>query len=623
MLERIAAKIRKSSFEMIKNAESGHLGACSSSAELVTALYFHTLNYDIENSKHPVRDRVLVRGHLGPLRYSLFSLLGWIDESELCGYRSLGSRLQGHESMDIPGVDLTPSGSLGMLLSYGAGIALSAKKLKKNFLTYVFLGDGEEQEGNVSEAARHIGNLGLDNIICIIDKNGKQLSGPTIEHDGSSNLNEIWKGYGWDVREISNANSFEEIVPVYDDLVNRKGPVVVVVNTTKGKYLKGAECNHCGYHTISSCPSEVVDEGILEQKKIVEMNNFCLEKEVEGFIVHKSLDDSKSGQSRPIETKVKIDANIDKGNLVDTLIDYVNKLHSIMEEQDARLYILTADLIGKDQVRELGIKDPTTYVDVGIREQHMIGLAHGISQTDPNARILINAGDAFLYRSLDQLNACAQSRSPMVIVGDDGGLSGAKNGSTHQSSGQPGALLTMPGIRVLEPADSGDLINCLNLAFTEYDVPTYIRLHTLPTANFRNINRGFDYYLVFDSDCSHEITIVGSGMTTKACVEAARILEEKGIGSRVINVVNKKGLDDGFNQLVVGDKPCLCVYNGNSFILTSAVADSILKSRRRNVPSILKGHGFEMGRSGSLEDLVRHFGFDGPGIAKTINAGLL
>ncbi len=153
-LEAIAAELRKRAFETIKVAKSGHLGASSSSTELMTALYFHRLNYDIGNSKHPERDRILVRGHLGPLRYSLFSLLGWINETELQSYRSLGSRLQGHESMSLPGVDLTPSGSLGMLLSYGAGIALVAKKKRKNFLTYVFLGDGEEQEGNVSEAAR-------------------------------------------------------------------------------------------------------------------------------------------------------------------------------------------------------------------------------------------------------------------------------------------------------------------------------------------------------------------------------------------------------------------------------------------------------------------------------------
>jgi len=88
--------------------------------------------------------------------------LGWLDKNELKTYRSLGSRLQGHESMDlIPGVDITPSGSLGMVLSYGVGAALSGRKQGKGFRVYAFLGDGEEQEGNVAEAARHAARLSL------------------------------------------------------------------------------------------------------------------------------------------------------------------------------------------------------------------------------------------------------------------------------------------------------------------------------------------------------------------------------------------------------------------------------------------------------------------------------
>ena len=622
ILDAIAAKLRKSAFETVRNARSGHLGAISSSTELMTALYFHTLNYELSDSKHPERDRVLVRGHLGPLRYSIFSLLGWIDESELTSYRSLGSRLQGHESMNLPGVDITPSGSLGMLLSYGTGTALAAKKMGKNFLTYVFLGDGEEQEGNISEAARHAGSLRLDNLVCILDKNKKQLSRPTNENDASSDIRKIWDGYGWNVREISDGNSFDEIIPVYESLIDRKGPVIIIANTTKGKYLEGAEINSCGYHTISSCPIEVVNKGITQQQRILERTNHDVIEEVRKVTTHKTLG-SKSRFASPIKTNIKIRNSFNRNNLVDTLVDYVNELQPTIEKQDARLYFITADLIRKDQVDELGIRDPTIYIDVGIREQHMLGLAHGISQTDPNARILINAGDAFLYRSLDQLHACAQSKSPMVIIGDDGGLSGAKNGSTHQSSGQPGALLTMPGIRFLEPADNQDLVNCLNFAFTEYNEPTYIRLHTLPIRDFNVEGRTVNYYPVFESKGLQELTIVGSGMTVSGCVEAARILEERDIGSRVINVVNPKSLCKEFNELIVDSKPCLCVYNGNPFVLTSAVSESVLRSKKRNTPSVLKGHGFELGTSGSLEDLIRYFKLDGKGIVNTINKELL
>lgn len=100
----------------------------------------------LKNPKHPHRDYVLVRGHIGPLRYNIFCHLGWMDKSEMITYREFGSRLHGHEDMNIvPGVDLTPSGSLGMLLSYSVGACISLKNLKISNKTWCFLGDGEEQ----------------------------------------------------------------------------------------------------------------------------------------------------------------------------------------------------------------------------------------------------------------------------------------------------------------------------------------------------------------------------------------------------------------------------------------------------------------------------------------------
>ena len=198
VLSTLAIEVRKSAFDTIINANSGHLGGNSSSVELLTCLYFGgILKFDLNNSQNENRDRVLIRGHEGPVRYKIFSLMGLFPESELKTYRQFGSILQGHEDMHTtPGVDITPSGSLGMILSYGVGSAISAKEKGLNYKTFVFLGDGEEQEGNVSEAARHASNLGLDNLVCILDKNNKQLSRATCESDGGVDIKKIWEGYG-------------------------------------------------------------------------------------------------------------------------------------------------------------------------------------------------------------------------------------------------------------------------------------------------------------------------------------------------------------------------------------------------------------------------------------------
>ncbi|MDP2749391.1 MAG: transketolase C-terminal domain-containing protein, partial [Nanoarchaeota archaeon] len=596
-LEAIASEVRRGVFDIIKNAKSGHLGGCSSSVELMTALYFGgVLNYNAGNPRDASRDRVLVRGHLGPLRYKIFSLIGWIPEEELLTYRQLDSRLQGHEDMKlVPGVDITPSGLLGMLLSYGVGSGLVSKKTGINYKTFVFLGDGEEQEGNVSEAARHASNISLDNLICILDKNGKQLSRSTQRSDSNTDIKKMWEGYGWDVLEIKNGHDFDEIMHTYGKLAEIKRPTFIVANTIKGKGLSGCIDSICGYHTISRCTPECLDEGIKAEEENLKKLNVKIQEAVTELIPR---NESIEVLNFPSSVAFNIDL-IRSKNLVDSFFEYSNQIVKEAKRNNIRLYAMTADLIKDDQVSELGFDDPVIYVDVGIREQHMIAMAHGISVSDPQSKIFINPNDAFLYRALDQLNAAAQGKSDMVLVGDDGGLSGGKNGSTHQSTGQPGALISMPGVTLLEPADSVDLGLCLEKAFSEIKGPVYIRIHS---ADFNFIDlekRNVEYYITHDSEFP-DITIVSSGLPTVPATNSAMLLKREGIEARVINVINMNSLDYEFSKMVVHRKPLFTFYNGNPEILSSTVSNALLKNVG-NVPSQIISHGFLIGASGPID----------------------
>ncbi|MBI4994774.1 transketolase, partial [Candidatus Peregrinibacteria bacterium] len=158
-LARLRRLLFRNMLHTIHVAQTGHLGACCSSLDLMLVLYFGgILRYDSKNPRHPLRDYVLNRGHLGPLKYNIFHLLGWLNRKEISQYRQFESRLPGHEDMDItPGVDITPSGSLGMGLSYAVGAMIGFRDLKMPNRIFCFLGDAEEHEGNVYEAARHAG----------------------------------------------------------------------------------------------------------------------------------------------------------------------------------------------------------------------------------------------------------------------------------------------------------------------------------------------------------------------------------------------------------------------------------------------------------------------------------
>lgn len=617
----IARKVRSMLFEVILHANSGHLGGTSSSTELMVALYFGgIMKYDPKNPRDDDRDRVLVRGHLGPLRYSIFSLLGWVQEEELLTYRRFGSRLQGHESMEaLPGVDITPSGMLGMGLSFGVGAAIALKKQGSLATTWVFLGDGEEQEGNVAEAARHAASIGLTNIVCIIDKNLKQLSQSTKSVDGASDLKKIWEGYGWHVEEIGDGNSIEEVVEFLGKPRRSNIPTLFIANTTKGFGLNGAEEHISGYHTLSTCEKEVVQKAIdrlaLSDYELNYQLNHCIENLLSQIT-------RPSHACRKVRKHEFPQFNISPINVPeDGLVEYFNKLTAYIENNDQiNLYVLTADVTLRNLALACGFnRTKVKFIDPGIREQHLLGMAHGIAVCDPNSLIFVMESDAFLFRATDQINAIAQAGSRMVIFGSDSGLCGARNGSTHQTVGQPGAMVNMCGLMFVEPADVGDLELCLNLA-VKHQGPVYIRLHdatVLPLAV--NIEeRNVTAYTAHQPSSRVQVIIVASGLVVGEAVKLAIDNDKKGFGIRVINAINLKDLGSDLAECMIDNVPVLTVYNGNPSVLQSAVAKAVMENAGPR-PRIILGHGYRLGTTGTLEELLQHFRLDAKGINAEIN----
>ncbi|HEX6976856.1 MAG TPA: 1-deoxy-D-xylulose-5-phosphate synthase N-terminal domain-containing protein [Patescibacteria group bacterium] len=628
-LQDLSVYLRRKVFEICVRSASGHIGGSSSSVELMTSLYFGgVLNYDPRNLHHPDRDRVLVRGHLGPLRYPILSLLGEVEDEELTTYRELGSRLQGHEEHQrLPGVDLTPSGSLGMLLSYGVGAAIASRDSGRIYKTYVFLGDGEEQEGNVSEAARHAAHLNLDNLIVILDKNKKQLSNPTSGTD-NADIIKTWSGYGWNTLEIKNGHDINEILSVLEKAKEIKGPVFVVANTVKGYGLEGAEEHFSGYHTIRTCPPTIAEAAITKLNQEININEDRYD-----VLFNKIKQKGKDSiDARPEKLFEEITLDIQpttntSRNLNAAQGEYFIRLGELLKNRPADMppiYFFTADVVRQDDVEAARLRDFAQFINVGIREQHMVAMSHGLSLSSPEARIIISSFDAFTYRSIDQLNSLSLGDGSVVIIGDIAGITNAKNGATHQAASQPGALLSMPKVTMLEPADVTDLFNCLNWSIGKSRGPVYIRVHNSSVKDLERMpiesdSRKLDYYVVKPaSNKKIELTIVASGLTTGHSIEAAGILDNMGIGVQVINVINQKSLDKEFAQLFPANKPVLTVYNGEPQILQNSVARVILENGGSSLPSKIIGHGFQVGTSGSLSDLIKHYKLDAKGIVSVV-----
>ncbi|MCK9449273.1 MAG: transketolase [Bacteroidales bacterium] len=214
-LTRMASQVRRDIVRMVHANQSGHPGGSLGCADLLVALYFDHLRINSASFSmdgHQEDLFFLSNGHISPLFYSVLARKGFFSLSELATFRVIHSRLQGHPTTHdgLPGVRVS-SGSLGQGLSVAIGAALSKKLNKDPYLVYVLMGDGEQQEGQVWEAAMYAGSKKTDNLIAIIDYNGQQIDGPVDQVMPLGNLEAKYKAFGWSVIPF-NGNDMEEIL---------------------------------------------------------------------------------------------------------------------------------------------------------------------------------------------------------------------------------------------------------------------------------------------------------------------------------------------------------------------------------------------------------------------------
>ncbi len=214
-LQQLATQVRRDILRMINAASSGHPGGSLGCADLMAALYNGVLNHGPANFTIDGKGQdvfTLSIGHISSVLYSVLARSGYFDIDELKTFRHLNSRLQGHPATQegLPGIRIA-TGSLGQGLSVAIGIALSKKLNIDPNLSFVLMGDGELQEGQVWEAAMYASAKKVDNLIAIVDYNQKQIDGPTDDVVSLGNLREKWEAFDWHVLEM-DGNNMENIL---------------------------------------------------------------------------------------------------------------------------------------------------------------------------------------------------------------------------------------------------------------------------------------------------------------------------------------------------------------------------------------------------------------------------
>jgi len=235
-LKLLANNIRQSIIKELVAAGSGHSAGPLGMADVFTAAYFNVLKHDPKNPNWEKRDfLILSNGHICPVRYAAMAEAGYFPVEELMTLRKLGSRLQGHPHRTaLPGVETT-SGPLGSGLSQAAGLAYALRMDKKKNRVYCFMSDGEQEAGQIWEAAMFAGKNKLSNLIGLIDRNNIQIDGHTEDIMPLEPLKDKYEAFGWHVIEVDGHNikhiidAFEEAKAIYEK------PTLIIAHIIPGK----------------------------------------------------------------------------------------------------------------------------------------------------------------------------------------------------------------------------------------------------------------------------------------------------------------------------------------------------------------------------------------------------
>lgn len=249
-IKNTSKKLRRQILKMIHGSKSGHPGGSLSCIDILNVLFTKCMKICPEGKNNPEYDKrdrfILSKGHASAALYAILAHCGYFDESELSGFRKFGSKLQGHPcSHKVNGVEIS-TGSLGQGLSIGCGIALGLRLDNSDSKVFVYMGDGETEEGSVWEAAMNAAHHKLGNLIAFVDRNGLQIDGCTEKVKSVGDLNAKFKAFGWNTIEI-DGHDIEQIYSAVTETETSSVPTVIIAKTVKGKGVSFME-NQAGWH---------------------------------------------------------------------------------------------------------------------------------------------------------------------------------------------------------------------------------------------------------------------------------------------------------------------------------------------------------------------------------------
>ena len=643
-LQAAAAEMRAMNIVSIYAAGSGHPGGTLSIMDIAAALYLNELNHDPSDPNWPQRDRVFwSAGHKAPALYVALGRAGYFPLDDVVLLRQLGANFEGHPNwLKVPGVEIS-SGSLGQGLGAGVGNALAGILSGAGYRVYVLMGDGEQQEGSIWEAAMAAGHYKLNNLCAVVDVNRLQIDGWVREVMNVEPLSEKYAAFGWNVMEI-NGHDMAQILDAFARARQETArPTVILARTIKGKGVSFME-NEASWHGVA--PKKEQFEKALPELLTPEFPR----SRVEGLL--------KRAAANAKEVALKTRDSIPKFardywwnaresmkvEMDPTRMGFGRGLERAGE--DPRVVTLHADISGSIRITDFEAKHPerkNRVFSIGIAEQNMMSVAAGLAR-EGFIPVTGTYGVFASGRAWDQIRTTiCYSNLNVKIAGAHGGISVGPDGATHQALEEIALTSVLPNMNVMVPCDAVETEKSTMYSLLSLQGPCYLRFAREATPVVTNVDTPFEFGVAnviryrgeqakfadaFDTFLGpryrnerEQVSIIACGPMVPEAMRAAWILkEEYGIETRIVNVHTVKPLDVATIVHAAEDTHVVITAEEHQVGgFGNIVAGAILQHRkafREQLQFGMIGVADRFGVSGNPWELVQYFELTAEHIAK-------
>jgi len=548
-------------------AGSGHAGGTLSIMDITAALYLKVADHDPQNPNWEDRDRIIwSTGHKAPSLYLGLAFAGFCKKEDVMWLRKLYSPFQGHPHwLKLPGVEVS-SGSLGQGLSVAVGISLAGKLNGKSYKTFCIMGDGEQQEGNIWEAAMEAGHYKLDNLIGIIDYNRLQIDGWVREVMNVDPLEDKYRSFGWEVMRI-NGHDMNQIVNALQK--GKKGvgkPLLIIADTIKGKGVSFME-DVAGWHGKAPNYEEML-KGLEELglKNVIPYEQLLshakeYQKKVEKILDAKFPKFNKNYWWNS-DQMMKVKMEPTRKGFGQCLAEHGD---------DERIVALGLDISGSITISDFYQGKPERkkrWLSMGIAEQSATAAAAGLAK-EGKLPVLGTYGTFAAARNLDQLRvSVCYGNFNVFIAGAHGGVSVGPDGATHQALEDLFNVCGLPNMVAVVPCDIIETKKASEYLLLKHVGPKFIRFAREATpivttektpfvfgkANIIRLRKetenfvdSFEIVLADNYKNENEnLSIIACGPMVPEAMRAAYILKKEfNWETRVINIHTLKPIDKG------------------------------------------------------------------------------